>query len=83
LPSIYHSIYHITGSLPQAADLSNKSILDLAVDGTELLGEFLGLVDHLVKGHLSRGMLGRSVVATLGDDVTVVGGTTAVPGKEL
>jgi len=83
LSSIYHSINHITGWLPQAADLSNKSTLDLAVDGTELLGELLGLVDHLVKGNISRDTLGRSVVATLGDDVTVVGLTTTVPGKEL
>ena len=54
----------------------------MAVDSTKLLTEVLGLVDHLVKGDLSI-RTSSSVVAAVGDNLGVVGGTTAVPGKEL
>lgn len=62
-------------------NLSHQGILDMAVDGTKLLTKVLSLVDHLVKGDL--GCTSSSVVATVGNNLRVVGGTTAVPGKEL
>lgn len=91
LNSISHSIYHVT-SLHAATgsamlksethnDLSHQGILDMAVDGTKLLTKVLSLVDHLVKGDLR--CTSSSVVATVGNNLGVVGGATAVPGKEL
>ena len=62
-------------------NLSHKGILDMAVDGTKLLTKVLSLVDHLVKGDLR--CISSSVVATVGNNLGVVGGATAVPGKEL
>lgn len=64
--------------------LSRNSILDVAVDSAELLGDLLSLVDDVVKGDIRR-VAARSIslVATLCNNVTVVVGATAVPGKEL
>lgn len=70
--------------------LSADSVLDLAVDGTELVAQdllllgqdFLNLADELVKAVLD-GTGGSSLVATLGEDLGVVGRTTTVPSEEL
>jgi hypothetical protein len=56
--------------------------LDLAVDGAELLSEqLLGLVDKSVKAILD--VLAASLVAAMGNDLSVVRGTATVPGEEL
>lgn len=61
-------------------DSRNNSILDLAVDGTELLiGKLLGLGDQIV----DLGSEGLGLVATLGNNVRVVRRATAVPGQDL
>lgn len=63
-------------------NLCNSSILNLAVDRTKLLSEhLLSLVNESLEAVLDRGSPG--LVATLGDNLGIVGGTTAVPGKEL
>lgn len=64
--------------------LSRNSILDVAVDSAELLRDLLSLVNDVVKGDIRR-VAARSIslVATLCDNVAVVVGATAVPGKEL
>jgi hypothetical protein len=55
--------------------------MDLAVDGTKLLGEqFLGLVNETLEAILDGG---SDLVAAICNDVGVVGRPTAVPGKEL
>lgn len=67
-----------------SSDLCDDGILDLAVDGTKLLGEQLfGLVNETLNTVLDA-VLGRGdLVATAANDVGVVLGTTTVPGKEL
>ena len=60
---------------------SHQSILDMAVDGTKLMANVLSLVDHLVKVDLR--CTSRSVVSTVGNNLGVVRGSTAVPSKEL
>jgi hypothetical protein len=70
--------------------LSADSVLDLAVDGTELVAQdllllgqdFLDLAYELVETVLD-GTGSTSLVAALGEDLGVVGRTTTVPGKEL
>ena len=60
--------------------LCNHGILDLAVDGAELLGEeLLSLLNKTIEAVL----VGGNLVATLRNDVAVVVGTPAVPGEEL
>lgn len=59
--------------------LHNDSVLDLAVDGAELLSELLGLVHDTGKLLLE----GSDLVSTLGDDLAVVGRATTVPGEDL
>lgn len=55
--------------------------MNLAVDGTKLLGkEFLGLVNKTLEAILDGG---SDLVAAVCNDVGVVGRTTTVPGKEL
>ena len=53
----------------------------MAVDGTKLMANVLSLVDHLVKVDLR--YTSRSVVSTVGNNLGVVRGSTAVPSKEL
>lgn len=70
--------------------LSAHSVLELAVDGTELVAQdllllgqnFLNLADDLVQAVLD-GDGGSGLVTTLGEDLGVVGGTTTVPSEEL
>ena len=62
-------------------NLSHQGILDMAVDGTKLLTKVLSLVDHFVEGDLR--CTSSSVVATVGNNLGVVRGSTAVPSKEL
>ena len=62
-------------------NLSHQGILDMAVDGTKLMANVLSLVDHLVKVDLR--YTSRSVVSTVGNNLGVVRGSTAVPSKEL
>jgi hypothetical protein len=64
-------------------NLHDDSVLNLAVDSTELLSELLGLVDEIIKLVLKLVLEGSNLVSTLGNDLTVVGGATTVPGKEL
>lgn len=54
----------------------------MAVDGTELFGDLLSLVDHIVQRHVILAV-GSTRLATLGHNLAVVVGTTTVPGKEL
>ena len=62
--------------------LCNNGILDLTVDSSKLLSEqLLGLVDQPVKAVLN--VVTAGLVATLGDDLGVVAGTTTVPGEKL
>jgi hypothetical protein len=67
--------------------LDDNSLLDLAVDGTELLVDnLLRLVDKTADAALNvlGGGAGRAgLVATLGEDLGVVGRATTVPGEEL
>lgn len=67
------------------SNLCGNSILDLAVDGTELLVEgFLGILNDAADAVLDSVLdAAADLVATAGDDVGVVGGTTTVPGEEL
>jgi hypothetical protein len=70
--------------------LSADSVLDLAVDGTELVAQdllllgqdFLNLADKLIETVLD-GTGKTGLVTALGEDVGVVGRTTTVPGEEL
>lgn len=70
--------------------LSADSVLDLAVDGTELVAQdllllgqdFLNLADELIETVLD-GTGGASLVSALGEDLGVVGRATTVPGEEL
>lgn len=76
--------------LDQLSTLSADSVLDLAVDGTELVAQdllllgqdFLNLADKLIQTVLD-GTGSTGLVAALGKDLGVVGRTTAVPGEEL
>lgn len=54
----------------------------MAVDGTELFRDLLSLVDNIVQRHVILAV-GSIRLATLGDNLAVVVGTTSVPGKEL
>ena len=75
-----------TGPGPRST-LDDNCLLDLAVDGTELLiDDLLGLVDETADASLNifdSGASGAGLVATLGEDLSVVGGATTVPGEEL
>lgn len=56
--------------------------MNLAVDSTQLLVEkLLSITDDLADTVLD--LVFTGLVATLGDDVGVVRGTTTVPGKQL
>ena len=76
--------------LDNEVSLSANSVLDLAVDSTELVAQdllllgnhFLDLANKLIEV-LLHGLGSTSLVATLGNDLGVVGGTTTVPGEEL
>lgn len=66
---------------PETPHLCDSSIMNLAVDGTKLLGEeFLSLVNKTIEAILDGG---SDLVAAVCNDVGVVGRTTTVPGKEL
>lgn len=67
-----------------SSDLCDNGILNLAVDGTKLLGEQLfGLVNQTLNAVLDAVLGRRDLVATAANNVGVVLGTTTVPGKEL
>lgn len=59
--------------------LHNDSVLDLAVDGAEFLSELLSLVHDT--GELL--LEGSDLVSTLGNNLSVVGRATTVPGEDL
>lgn len=67
--------------------LDDNSLLDLAVNGTELLVDnLLRLVDETADAALNvlgGGAGGAGLVATLGENLGVVGRATTVPGEEL
>ena len=69
----------------QLSNLCGNSVLDLAVDGTELLVEgLLGILDDAADTVLDSVLdSAASLVATASKDLGVVGGTTTVPGEEL
>lgn len=74
----------VTDRPDQLSILIDDSILDLAVDGTELVVQhLLGVLDDAANAvlHVLNGR--TSLVTALGDDLSVVGRATAVPGKEL
>lgn len=63
--------------------LSRNSVLDLAVDSTHLLVEGLLSVTEQFLETLLNTSLGGNLVATLRNNLRVVGRTTTVPGEEL
>jgi len=68
----------------KSSTLSGNSVLDLAVDSAKLLvHDLLGVVDKVVDVLLDVINGSTGLVATLGDNVGVVGRTTTVPGEKL
>lgn len=69
----------------QLSNLCGNSVLDLAVDGTELLVEgLLGILNDAANTVLDSVLdAAAGLVATTGNNLGVVGGTTTVPGEEL
>lgn len=85
-PSICPIVGFVTDITLATFYLCRDSILDLAVDSAELLVEgLLSLIDDAANALIDSGLLSRdtSLVTTSGKDLSVIGGTTTVPGKKL